>query len=169
MKDILILIFTVLSCTIVKGEFLSAEIGVDGLTCSQCSRSVEMKLRALDFVADVQMNLEQNIGVITFRPGKVVRIEKMAQAVIDAGFSVGYIRVLFDFSDSKVTPDGSFSFDEQVYLSVNDPPVILPPVAKIQLVGADFMDTATWKKWKPAVKRLQQNLKTEPLFFLWVQ
>lgn len=168
MKNILVFLF-MLSSTFVRGEFLSAEIGVDGLTCSQCSRSVEMKLRALDFVADVQMNLEQNIGLVTFKKGKVIRLERLGKAVIDAGFSVGYIRAIFDFSDTNITPDGTFSFEGMVYMPVNDKPASLPVVAKIQLVGDDFMDTDSWKKWKPAVKRLQQKITSESLFVLWVE
>jgi copper chaperone CopZ len=168
MKNILVFLF-MLSSTLVRGEFLSAEIGVDGLTCSQCSRSVEMKLRALDFVADVQMNLEQNIGLVTFKEGKVIRLERLGKAVIDAGFTVGYIRALFDFSDTNISPDGTFSYEGQVYQPVNDKPATLPFVAKIQLVGDDFMDTTSWKKWKPAVKRLQQKITSESLFVLWVE
>lgn len=168
MKNILVFLF-MLSATFVRGEFLSAEIGVDGLTCSQCSRSVEMKLRALDFVADVQMNLEQNIGLVTFKKGKPIRLERLGKAVIDAGFSVGYIRAIFDFSDTDITPDGTFSFEGKVYIPVNDKPATLPVVAKIQLVGDDFMDTDSWKKWKPAVKRLQQKITSESLFVLWVE
>lgn len=168
MKNILVFLF-MLSATFVRGEFLSAEIGVDGLTCSQCSRSVEMKLRALDFVADVQMNLEQNIGLVTFKKGKPIRLERLGKAVTDAGFSVGYIRAVFDFSDTNITPDGNFSFEGKVYIPVNDKPATLPVVAKIQLVGDDFMDTDSWKKWKPAVKHLQQKITSESLFVLWVE
>jgi copper chaperone CopZ len=169
MKNILVLLLFMLSSTFVRGEFLSAEIGVDGLTCSQCSRSVEMKLRALDFVADVQMNLEQNIGLVTFKKGKVIRLERLGKAVIDAGFSVGYIRALFDFSDTNITSDGSFSYEGLIYQPVNDKPTTLPAVAKIQLVGDDFMDTASWKKWKSEVKHLQQKITSEPLFVLWIE
>ncbi len=55
-----------------KAQFTSAELGVDGLTCSACTRSVELSIRKLDFVKDVQMNLDNTVGQITFVPGKQI-------------------------------------------------------------------------------------------------
>ena len=51
----LILIFC--TCFSASAQFQTVYIGVNGLTCSQCSRTVEMSIRKLDFVGDVQMNL----------------------------------------------------------------------------------------------------------------
>ena len=52
------LLFVLLTSIGVKAQFISAEIGIDGLTCSACTRSAEMSIRKLPFVADVKMNIE---------------------------------------------------------------------------------------------------------------
>src|ERR1700759_948909 len=89
-----------------KAQFQAVYIGVNGLTCSQCTRTVEMRIRKLDFVADVQMNLEHTEGKIILKKDKKADIEKIAQAVIDAGFSVRYLQADL-MVDISVIPVGS--------------------------------------------------------------
>ena len=72
-------------------QFTSAKIGINGLTCSACTRSVETGLRKLSFVENVEMSLENKSGIITFKKGQKVEIEKIASAVTDAGFSVRFL------------------------------------------------------------------------------
>ena len=56
-----------------------------------CSRSVEMSLVKLDFVDRVVMDLNSNQCDLFFNVDKYVSIDKIAQAVVDAGFSVAYL------------------------------------------------------------------------------
>lgn len=68
MKKVLLsltLLFITLSGA--KAQFLWAEIGVDGLTCFACSRSVEISVRKLDFVDSVVMNLEYTDRKVYFK------------------------------------------------------------------------------------------------------
>ncbi|WP_313989213.1 heavy metal-associated domain-containing protein [Xanthocytophaga flavus] len=71
------------------------EIGIDGLTCSLCSRSVEMSLRKLDFVQTVYMDLEKTQGRIYFKPELDPQPDKIAQAVKNAGYSVRFLTAVF--------------------------------------------------------------------------
>ena len=91
------------------------DVGVNGLTCSMCSRSVEMSIRHLDFVDSVAMSLERTEGRIYFKSGALVNLKKIAEAVVDAGFSVRFLRLEFSFKDVPVAPDGSFTFQGQSY------------------------------------------------------
>jgi len=79
-------------------QILSATIGVNGLTCSQCSRSVEMSLRRLPFVQKVDMNLAHTQGTVYFKQGKPINLEALAQAPRDAGFSTRFVRIRLDLS-----------------------------------------------------------------------
>ena len=74
-------------------EFLT--IGVNGLTCSQCTRNVEMKLRKLSFVTGVKMNLQQTNGVLSFKPTGLDP-SAIARAVRDAGFSLRFMEMIVD-------------------------------------------------------------------------
>src|ERR1700759_2288056 len=99
MKNSLLFLLFLVASLHLRAQFTWAEIGVDGLTCSACTRSVEMQIRKLDFVDSVSMNLEHTDGKIFFKKGAAVNIEKISQAVVDAGFSVRYLRAGFLFKN----------------------------------------------------------------------
>src|SRR4051812_34474653 len=101
-KALLSFVLLILGLTGVRAQFLWAEIGVDGLTCSACTRSVEMSLRKLDFVDSVVMNLEHTDGKIYFKKDQSVEPDKIAQAVVNAGFSVRFLKANFNFSGTQV-------------------------------------------------------------------
>ena len=77
----------------ITAQYTSARIGVNGLTCSACTRSVEMSIRKLPFIENVEMNLENTDGILKFKKGQEVDIFKIAQAVVDAGFSVRFLPI----------------------------------------------------------------------------
>jgi copper chaperone CopZ len=76
-------------------QFIS--IGVNGLTCSMCTRSVEMSIRKLDFVDSVVMDLVSTEGKIFIAAGTTPDFRAIAKAVTDAGFSVRFMRISGDF------------------------------------------------------------------------
>lgn len=112
------IVFSLLFIFLVSGvqaQFLKASVGINGLTCSQCSRSVEMQLRKLSFVQDVKMDLEQTEGTIVFRKGKKVNINAIAKAVKDAGFSVRFVKAEIDQSSVHLTGQGCFVLNGDAY------------------------------------------------------
>src|SRR5690606_37128157 len=89
-----ILVFILLSFSepwTVNAQITSFQFGVNGLTCSQCSRSVEMQLNKLDFVDSVQLDLEQTVGRIVPKAGAQVQPGYIAKAIKDAGFSIRFL------------------------------------------------------------------------------
>jgi copper chaperone CopZ len=84
------------------------DVGVDGLTCSMCTRSVEMSLRRLDFVDSVVMSLENTEGRIFFQENMPVNLNEVARAVVNAGFSVRFVKLEMAFDDIELNSDGSF-------------------------------------------------------------
>lgn len=110
-----ILFFAALLATVSgRAQIVRAEVGINGLTCSQCSRSVEMELRKLSFVQKVDMNLEHTSGEIMFKPGAGVSVGQLAQAVVNAGFSTRFVRLTFDFK--SIQPGKTcFSIGQDAY------------------------------------------------------
>lgn len=101
-----------------QAQVLSAKVGINGLTCSQCSRSVEMQLRKLSFVKNVNMDLETTEGTLQFNEGSDVDFLKIAKAVKDAGFSVRFLDTEIDMRKVKVTEKG-FTIGKDLYLFPN--------------------------------------------------
>ena len=95
------LIYILFSLGLILGDFSAfaqfkeATLGVEGLTCSQCTRSVEMSLRRLDFIQDVDMDLENTRAKISFKPKMQIDFFAIAKAVKNAGFSLGYVEALY--------------------------------------------------------------------------
>ncbi|HSY77650.1 MAG TPA: heavy metal-associated domain-containing protein [Bacteroidia bacterium] len=136
-----------------NAQFVSVEIGVDGLTCSACTRSVEMSIRKLDFVKDVQMNLENTNGVITFKDSTNVDIEKIAKAVINAGFSVRYLNATYKPTGTlNVTDNSCFAYKGTSYQFVKVTAAEAKSDLVLKFVGKEFLPAKEYKKWKESLK-----------------
>jgi len=62
-------------------------LGISGMTCGGCVRSVTNVLKALDGVAKAEVSLEKNNAVVNYDPAKVA-IEQLKRSVVEAGFEV---------------------------------------------------------------------------------
>lgn len=91
------------------------DVGVNGLTCSVCTRSVDRSISRLEFVDSVTMSLENTEGRIYVKNIENINLKRITKAIVDAGFSVRFVRLQFDFSDIPIDKDGFFSFKEQHY------------------------------------------------------
>lgn len=145
-------------------QFTVAEIGVNGLTCSQCSRSVEMSLLKLDFIKDVQMNLENTVGKITFKKDAEVNLKKIAKAVIDAGFSVGYLKVVYSFNSLDIAGNIPFKNATGEYCFVNTDLKKLHGDVLLTVINKEFMPKRDYKKWKEAIKKGCGDTKKETYY-----
>ncbi len=135
----------------ISAQFKWAEIGVDGLTCSACTRAVEMNIRKLDFVDSVAMNLENKEGKIIFKAGKKVNIEKIAQAVFDAGFSVRYLKAAFMFDNLSISNGFNWTNDTEQYCFVKAENKILNGETMLTFIGEKFMPSKQYRTWKKKI------------------
>jgi copper chaperone CopZ len=132
-----------------NGGILWADVGVNGLTCSMCSRSVEMSIRKLDFVDRVEMNLEHTEGRVYFKPSALINLDQVAKAVVNAGFSVRFLEIGFDFSKTRVEGDGTFEFQGQQYKWLDFPgSVDAVGQVELKLVDEHFLSKKEGAEWK---------------------
>jgi hypothetical protein len=143
------LLTALLFCSLMEGHagLKWAEVGINGLTCSMCSRSVEMSIRRLGFVDSVSMSLEATEGRIFFKPNEPVDLYQLAKAVVNAGFSVRFIKLQWDFSDIPLSGDGSFVFHGQPFKWLDVPAKVNKPVT-LQLVDENFLPKKESTEWK---------------------
>ena len=142
-------LLVVLFCSIAinaTAQFYSVFIGVNGLTCSQCSRTVEMSIRKLDFVADVDMNLEHTEGKITLKKNKKADMDKIAQAVVNAGFSVRYLQADLVVDNSVVVNGSCFNYKGDEYVFTDPPKEPLKGTVKLKFIGKKFLPKNEFKK-----------------------
>jgi copper chaperone len=62
-------------------------LGISGMTCGGCVRSVGNVLKALDGVTRAEVSLEKNNAVVEYDPGKV-QVDQLKRSVVEAGFEI---------------------------------------------------------------------------------
>jgi len=147
MKKLLLVLLLSLCALGSQAQWQAVYIGVNGLTCSQCSRTVELQIRKLDFVADVQMNLERTEGKVLLQKDKKVDMERIAQAVFDAGFSVRYVHADMNVDASFKESGGCYVYQGDGYVFEDHPKEALKGVVKLKFIGKKFLPKSDLKKY----------------------
>jgi len=62
-------------------------LGITGMTCGGCVRSVGNVLTALDGVVKAEVSLEKRSAMVDYDPEKV-GVEQLKQSVVEAGFEI---------------------------------------------------------------------------------
>ena len=65
----------------------SVTLGITGMTCGGCVRSVTNVLKAQDGVAKAEVSLEKANAVVEFDPAKV-QVAELKRSVEEAGFEI---------------------------------------------------------------------------------
>ena len=143
-----ILFFSFLAFTS-RAQFQSIKLGVNGLTCSQCSRTVEMSIRKLPFVADVKMNLEHTEGEVVLKDGEHIDVQKIAKAVVNAGFSVRYMEGEYQFDHKAVKANECTDINGSRFVFVKSPGQALNGKVKLTFLGSQYQAKKEYKKWQP--------------------
>lgn len=98
LQDYLLLILSLLLFipTLAKAqEIEKIVIGINGLTCSQCSKSVEMQLQKISFVSKIDMDLAGTEATITVKSKGNLLLHHIPKAIKDAGFSIRSLDIFF--------------------------------------------------------------------------
>jgi copper chaperone CopZ len=131
------------------GQVLSASIGISGLHCSACSFATEKALRELNFIKEVNMDLNAHVAEITFKEGLVPDFDAMARKVRDAGFSVGSLRVRYNFSSFNLSDNACLEDANYIiqFIGIKGSRVMNGP-QDFLLVGSNFMSGPEFKKFR---------------------
>lgn len=151
-----LLLFTVLFFSLTTLKAINTvdyiEIGVNGLTCSSCSRTVEIAIRKLDFVENVEMDLAHTMGKIYLKKGASVNMNAIAKAVIDAGFYLGYMKINIDFSMIKLSSN-CFEYANIKYQLIDTDYKQLSTKRTLLFIGKRFMSAKQWMQYKGKLKK----------------
>lgn len=135
-----------------RADLLWVQLGVDGLTCSQCCRSVELSLRRLEFISEVNMDLESTQARITFKPGLRVSVDRIARAVTDAGFSVRFLKGGLLVNNLDVKENSCHKTEEGQLQFVKTGNRLLNGEVSLTFLGKDFLSRTGYKQWKDLLK-----------------
>lgn len=149
MKYLLLGIFALLLIhSPASAQFSSIDVGIDGLTCSLCARSVEESVKQLDFVSRIEMKLSETRMLVHVKPKTEVNWWALSQRVRDAGFSVRYVRVALNFSKLKKQGKDAFLLENSLYKVLDTESSPLTGTHTVQFIGVDFQTRKAFKQWK---------------------
>jgi copper chaperone CopZ len=130
-----------------RAQFVSADVGLNGLTCSMCARGTEASLRSLPFIDSISIDLNSLVAHITFKKGANVSIDGIREMVDDAGFSVRSIDAVFNFNHVTIGNDRQFVFGGNTYrlIGVKSPKTLSGPV-KLEFIDKPYLTSNAYKK-----------------------
>lgn len=130
-------------------RIVSATVRVDGLTCSLCHRSVYKALKKLNFVDKLTPNLDETSLDITFTRNNVVSFDRIAEAIQDAGFSVGILRANIEFPPTVIRNDEHLALAGAMLHFVNIAgDLTIQGRVEVKLIDAKFIPDTEAAEWR---------------------
>lgn len=72
------------------------KVEVDGLSCPFCAYGLEKKLKDLNGVTDIKIDVKNAFALLTVKEGKILSEETIRKKVKDAGFTARTIKKVID-------------------------------------------------------------------------
>lgn len=139
---ILLLFLVSISLQAQWGEIM---VGIDGLTCSMCSKGTESSLKKLDFIETIKMDLNKNIALITVKKDARVRVADIAKKITDAGFSVRFIQATYTFSNKVVSEENYLLLGGTKVRVIQADNNILDGKTMVQFIDKEFLPKKSYK------------------------
>jgi len=146
---ILAIIFTALSS---NAQFTNATLQATGLTCALCSNAINKALQKVPFVESVKPDIKNSSFGIVFKKDVAVKIDALKDAVEDAGFSVGSLKLTGSFSEVRIAADQHVKIGNDHFHFLNVKNQVLNGEQSITVVDKNFVTEKQFKKYSSATK-----------------
>ncbi len=133
-----------------NGQFTKATLQATGLTCALCSNAINKALKTKSFIQSVTSDIKNSSFDIVFRENADVNIDEIREAVEDAGFSVGTLRLTGNFDKVKVENDEHIKIGNKNFHFVKVNSRVLNGEQTIMMAEKDFLTAKQFKKFNGA-------------------
>ncbi len=152
MKKLLLLLIIALSTVSSQAQFTQATLQATGLTCAMCSNAINKALQKVSFVESVKADIKNSSFNIVFKTGAHADIDALKEAVEDAGFSIGSLKLLGSFSEVKIEKDQHIKIGNENFHFLNADGQVLTGEQTITVVDKNFVTEKQYKKNSAATK-----------------
>lgn len=152
MKKLLFLLTVTLVALCTEAQFTKATLQATGLTCAMCSNAINKALQKVSFVESVRSDIKNSAFNIVFKQGAAVDLDALKNAVEDAGFSVGGLKVTGTFNDLKVENDKQVQIGDKQFHFLNVSSRTLNGETTITILDRNFVTEKVFKKYSSATK-----------------
>ena len=150
---------------ILLGQFNSATIHINGLTCSACSFAVQKSISMIDFVERIEMDLNENIALIVFKKNKAIDPSKLILGVKNAGFTVGKLELNYSTQNTSLSTRDCFTESGTRYLIVDDTDTTFQGNVTFKLIHKSIVSKKEYKKYNKQAHQLSYET-CKPNFLL---
>ena len=149
-----ILLSWIITCFAVSlhAQFSKASLQATGLTCAMCSNAVNKALQKISFVESVKPDIKNSAFNIVFKEGQEIDIDALKEAVEDAGFSVGSLKLTCTIAEVKLEKDKHIRIGKENFHFLNGDGQSLNGEQVITVVDKDFVTAKQFKKMSAATK-----------------
>jgi copper chaperone CopZ len=150
-KGFFVFMVTLLSFQL-QAQFSKASLQATGLTCALCSNAINKALQKISFVESVKADIKNSSFDIIFRKDKQINIDALKDAVEDAGFSVGSLKLTGNFNEVKIAADQHVKIGNDNFHFLNVKSQVLSGEQSITVVDKNFVTEKQFKKYSAATK-----------------
>lgn len=129
-----------------QAQFTRATLQATGLTCAMCSNAINKALQKVDFVESVRSDIKNSSFSIVFKSNTEQNIDAIRDAVEDAGFSVGSLKLTGQFTDIRLEKDRHVKIGNGNFLFLNGEGQSLNGEKEITVVDKSFLSEKQFKK-----------------------
>jgi copper chaperone CopZ len=152
MKKVILIFLAALFAIQINAQFTKATLQATGLTCAMCSNAINKALQAVPFIETVDSDIKNSAFNMVFKKDAQVNIDVLKAAVVDAGFSVGSLKVTGNFNEVKISNDAHVKLGNENFHFMGVKDQILNGEATLTIQDKDFVTSKQFKKIKASSK-----------------
>ena len=145
MKPFIFLLAALISIS-ASAQVSKVTIQASGLTCSMCSNSINKSLKTIDFVQNVNPNIQTSSFEITFKAGSSVDFDRLKKKVEDAGFTVASFTATVNFNNVQVKANQPVKIGDKTLYILNAKDLSLNGAKQIRVLDKGFVSGKEYKK-----------------------
>ncbi len=168
MKKLLLASIIFFSVVPSQAQFTKATLRATGLTCAMCSNAINKALQKVSFVDSVRSDIKNSGFNIVFKPGMTVNIDLLKDAVEDAGFSIGSLKLTGDLTGVSVEKGTPVKLASGNFIFLNIDKQVLAGEKTITVVDKGFMTAKEFKKRGAAIKDVNIPAGSERIYCITI-
>ena len=146
MKKLLLILAIAFVAVPASAQFTKATLQATGLTCAMCSNAINKALQAVPFVERVKSDIKNSAFNIVFKNNVNVDIDALKDAVEDAGFSIGSLKLTGVFNEVRVENDRHLQIGNTSFHFLDVKSQTLNGESTITVLDRNFVTAKQFKK-----------------------
>jgi len=117
-----------------------------------CSNAINKALQKVSYVESVRSDIKNSSFSIIFKAGAAPDIDALKDAVEDAGFSIGSLKLTGNISETKIVKDQHIRIGNENFHFLNAEGQVISGEQTITVVDKNFVTEKQFKKFSAATK-----------------